>query len=174
MMTIRHSVAQDGTSSRALYDEAFPTEDLVPLVNALLACPGDTVSLVAVEGTEVVGHAILTFGSVEDPADAGRVALLGPLCVTPARQRQGIGGMLIRAGLECMRDAGVNRVLVLGDPAYYGRLGFRMETGVMPPFALPDAWRQAWQSLAIDDDRAKPRGRLILPAPWLRPSLWAP
>lgn len=174
MTTIRPSSTQDSSALHALYDEAFPTEDLVLLVDTLLASPDDTVSLVAAEGTQVIGHVVLTFGSVEDAADAGRVALLGPLCVRPARQRRGIGSMLIRAGLERMREAGVNRVLVLGDPAYYGRLGFRMESGVTAPYALPEDWQEAWQSLALHDDNLQPQGRLVLPAAWLQPRLWGP
>jgi putative acetyltransferase len=174
MMEIRSSTSQDKAPLKSLYDDAFPTEDLVPLVDALLACTGETVSLVAVEDAKVIGHVLLTFGSLEDTADGGRVALLGPLCVTPARQRQGIGRALIRAGMDRMRAAGVNVVLVLGDPAYYGQSGFKEETGIVPPYALPEEWRTAWQSLAFHNDRAIPRGRLALPAPWLNPGLWLP
>jgi len=174
MMEIRTSVAQDADTLRTLYDQAFPTEDLFPLVSALLDCPDNIISLVAVDGAKVVGHVVLTFGSVEDASHACVVALLGPVCVTPARQRQGIGDMLIRDGLKRAAETKASCVLVLGDPAYYSRFGFREESGVVPPYDLPDEWSEAWQGLTLDGDKAKPTGRLMLPVPWLRPNLWQP
>ena len=42
----------------------------------------------------------------------------------PAWQRRGVGTALIRAGLDVCRAQGWDRVVVLGDPGYYARLGF--------------------------------------------------
>ena len=104
----------------------------------------------------------------------GRDALLGPLAVLPERQRQGLGSALVRAGLDALRDRGTRRVLVLGDPAYYARFGFAPERGTAAPYDLPEAWRDAWQSLALSDESAPKAKRLAVPAPWRDPALWAP
>ena len=122
---IRESVAGDRAAIEALYPQAFPDEDLVPLVRALLAEGPAVLSLVAATGSGVAGHVLFTRCGLA--GGTGAAALLAPLCVAPARQRQGIGSALARAGLRRLEDEGVGRVFVLGDPAYYGRLGFRPE-----------------------------------------------
>ncbi|HBF99463.1 MAG TPA: N-acetyltransferase, partial [Alphaproteobacteria bacterium] len=73
-----------------LYPAAFPDEDLLPLVRALLAEPGSLVlSLVASVGQTLVGHILLTLCGVQG-CDA-KVALLGPLAVAPDYQQAGVG-----------------------------------------------------------------------------------
>ncbi len=53
------------------------------------------------------------------------VAALGPVAVSPARQRQGIGSQLITTGLEFCRVVGFDLCIVLGHADYYPRFGFR-------------------------------------------------
>jgi predicted N-acetyltransferase YhbS len=56
----------------------------------------------------------------------GRPALLlGPLTVDPAFRSKGIGRMLVEASVTAAREAGHALVLLVGDEAYYGRMGFR-------------------------------------------------
>lgn len=169
---IRESAPDDGAAIEALYPEAFPDEDLLPLVRDLLREPSVTLSLVATSGATLVGHVIFTECHVAE--SSGTDALLAPLAVKQAWQRQGIGSALVRAGLLLLQDAGVNQVYVLGDPAYYARLGFRAETGAMPPYELPPEWAGAWQSQSLAGvPRSRP-GKLLLPRAWLNPALWAP
>ena len=106
--------------------------------------------------------------------DPRRFALLAPLAVAPKHQRQGIGSAIVRTGFGAVRDAGVSRVFVLGDPAYYGRFGFVPERATLTPCPIPANWAAAWQSKSLDGDEAPAIGRLELPAPWLEPALWAP
>ncbi|MDQ2089413.1 GNAT family N-acetyltransferase [Marimonas arenosa] len=70
---------------------------------------------------------------------AVRALLLGPVAVHPTHQGEGVGGWLIRQSLEIARDAGWQRVLLVGDVPYYGRFGFvRLEGLEMPPPTNPD------------------------------------
>jgi putative acetyltransferase len=101
-------------------------------------------------------------------------ALLGPLAVAPAWQRQGIGSAIVYAGLRRLEDADVNLVCVLGDPAYYGRLGFLPESLVEPPFPLPAEWDGAWQSKTLGETTTLCEGKLSVPSQWRQPALWAP
>jgi len=169
---VRATVAADAPDLEALYEAAFPEEDLLPLVRRLRREVPGILSLTATMGGRLAGHIIFT------PCGVGRsddgVALLGPLAVTPSRQKLGVGRLLIRAGLEQLAEANVRRVLVLGDPAYYGRFGFLPEYSILPPFDLPAAWTAAWQSIPLAADAVRIEGKLRPPAAWLQAALWAP
>lgn len=168
-MLIRPSTVEDAGAIDALYPLAFPGEDLVPLVHELLRERSATLSLVAAIDEHIVGHVMFTHCSV---GGFDGIALLGPLAVTPSRQKQGIGSALVSDGLQRLREAGAKLVCVLGDPAYYGRLGFQQEGHVQPPYILPAEWASAWQSQSLDDTAAL-AGKLIVPAPWQHPELWS-
>jgi len=160
------------TAIESLYPEVFPDEDLLPLVRSLLNDAVVALSLVGTIGTRIVGNAIFTKCGVF--GNRANAALLGPLAVASAWQRQGIGSSIVGAGLRRLKDEDVNRVYVLGDPAYYGRLGFLPETLVEPPFPLPAEWDGAWQSIDLGQTATSCAGKLSVPSQWLQPALWAP
>jgi putative acetyltransferase len=92
------------------------------LVDALRAAGRLAVSLVAeVDGT-VVGH--VGFSPVTSACGAVGAGL-APVAVAEAQRRRGVAAALVRAGLEGCRAAGFGWAVVVGDPAYYGRFGFR-------------------------------------------------
>lgn len=170
-LEIRESVLDDLPSIEALYPDAFPDEDLLPLVRDLLQEAPIALSLVGMMGSSLVGHVIFTRCGVT--GSRGKAALLGPLAVAPASQRQGIGSAMVRVGLQKQESAGVTQVYVLGDPAYYRRLGFLPELRVAPPYPLPAEWRGAWQSMSLGSAEPPRQGKLSVPQPWLQPALWA-
>jgi predicted N-acetyltransferase YhbS len=51
--------------------------------------------------------------------------LLGPLAVHPARQNLGIGLKLMQVSLKLAVELGHSLVLLVGDPPYYARAGFK-------------------------------------------------
>ena len=112
------------------------------IVDALRAAGALSVSLVARRGGERVGH--VAFSPVTlDGADLGWYGL-GPVSVRPDLHGQGIGGALIRAGLEQLKALGAQGCVVLGDPRYYQRFGFAVDPAIrydgVPPedfMALP-------------------------------------
>lgn len=55
---------------------------------------------------------------------------LGPISVLPEMQRQGVGRALIHAGNSRLRERGAKGIVVLGDPEYYRRFGFRRDAGL--------------------------------------------
>ena len=65
-------------------------------------------------------------------------------------------------------------MFVLGDPAYYGRLGFATEKRIEPPYGLPPEWEGAWQSQYLDGQAATTAGRLLVPDYWDDAALWGP
>ena len=164
---IREGVSVDLARIERLYPDAFPDEDLLPLVRTLVQDTPDVLSLVAVAESALIGHVVFT------PCSAA-VALLGPLVVATTRRKRGIGSALVRTGLDRLRSAGYGHVLVLGDPAYYGRLGFAAERSIAPPFPLPERWCDAWRSVALRGDAPPLRGTLRVPSAWNEPTLWDP
>jgi putative acetyltransferase len=90
-------------------------------------------SLVAVVEGAVVGSVLATRGSVQP---AGVPALgLGPLGVLPGSQRRGAGTALVHALLAVAEAFDERLVVLLGEPAYYGRFDFRpaAELGIAAP-----------------------------------------
>ena len=171
-LSIRDIEPADGAAIDALYPAAFPDEDLLPLIHSLAGDPSVLASLVATVGGSIVGHVLFTrCGLVDSQAN---MALLAPLAVAPAWQRQGVGSALVRQGFERMAAAGVDQVFVLGDPPYYGRFGFTADKRVAPPYPLPPEWEGAWQSQLVGPATAAATGTLVMSGPWRDPALWAP
>ncbi|HEU0113267.1 MAG TPA: N-acetyltransferase [Thermomicrobiales bacterium] len=126
-MHIRESRQDDFAAIHYVHNQAFDRPDEARLVAKLQASGAATVSLVAVVDGQVVGHILFSPVEIVMEGDAKpmRAAGLAPLAVLPAWQRRGIGSQLARQGLAACRDAGFDGVVVLGDPAFYGRFGFR-------------------------------------------------
>ena len=120
---------------------ASGTEPLI--VNALRARGQLTVSLVARDGDTVVGH--LAVSPVTISSGAAAWFGLGPLSVAPAYQRRGIGSLLMREGLAQLARIGAQGCVLLGDPAYYGRFGFRAGSGL----TLPGVPAEYFQALSL-------------------------
>jgi putative acetyltransferase len=170
-LEIRESTARDREAIEALYPRSFPDEDLLPLVDKMLREPAVTMSLVAARAKRVVGNIMFTLCTVD--GSAAEAALLAPLAVEPAYQGRGIGSALVREGLQRLEQDGVKAVFVLGDPAYYSRLGFAREPSVIPPYALPEDWADAWQSRQLGEGPGCINGTLSLPDYWLDPAWWS-
>jgi putative acetyltransferase len=84
-----------------------------------------TVSLVAVLDGNVVGHVAISPVAIDD-GTRGWFGL-GPVSVTPLHQRVGIGSRLVREALQRLRAMGGKGCVLVGEPAYYERFGFRAE-----------------------------------------------
>jgi len=169
---VRESTPGDFAAIESLYPEAFPDEDLLPVVRALLRDPTIGLSLVATVGSHVAAHVFFTNCEV-DGSDI-KTALLAPLAVAPEYQRQGVGTAITRDGLQRLHGAGVQLICVLGDPAYYSRLGFEEEALVEPPYPLPAEWAGAWQSQYLGEVATGCSGKLSVPPHWQHRELWAP
>lgn len=143
-MIIRPESASDHDAIRGIHIAAFAnhpyshqTEHLI--VEALRAANAMTVALVAEVDGQVVGH--IAFSPVRIGGADCRWFGLGPVAVLPALQRQGLGSALVRAGLEVIRGLGAQGCVLVGDPAFYERLGFHHDPsltmhGIPPQYLL--------------------------------------
>lgn len=125
MTTIRPEVPADHPAVAALLERAFGGPAEAAIVEALRGRVEPEVSLVALEGGRLAGHAYFSPVRVQDGERASGAIALGPVAVEPELQRSGIGSALVRAGLETCRALGEPVVFVLGHPEYYPRFGFR-------------------------------------------------
>jgi putative acetyltransferase len=148
VLEIRPERPDDAESIREVNDLAFGRPQEGRLVEALRANEGVLLSLVAVRDSRLVGHILYSPVHIGSVVGVG----LGPMAVLPECQRQGIGGELIRAGIQRIADAGHPFVVVLGYPEFYGRFGFRPAStrGIRCAWDVPDA---AFMVLVLDERR---------------------
>lgn len=100
--------AQDGRVLEvAMLDALRRDGDLVPAL-----------CLVAEVDGEVVGHVACSRGSIEG------VIGVAPLAVHPRVQGQGVGTALMHSVVAAAEALWYRALVLLGDPAYYGRFGF--------------------------------------------------
>lgn len=120
-MEIRPARPADHAAIDALLEAAFGRPDEAALVMRLRAAGDVALELVA-GGADPVGHILLSPMTAPFPALG-----LAPLAVLPAWQGKGIGTALARAAIARARTSPAAALFVLGDPAFYGRLGFRAD-----------------------------------------------
>jgi putative acetyltransferase len=152
---IRPESAADIESIHAVTEMAFSgaahtshTEHLI--VDALRSAGALHISLVAEASGVLIGHVAISPVTVSDgsPDWYG----LGPVSVLPANQAQGIGSSLVRSALGLLRERGAAGCVVLGNPAFYSRFGFKADTGLV----LPGVPREYFRTISFAE-RA-PRG----------------
>jgi putative acetyltransferase len=132
MMIIRPETPADASGIHSLIRKAFLDAEHASgteaeIVDRLRADKALTVSLVAVDGGELVGQ--VAFSPVTIGGRTGWYGL-GPVAVRSESRRQGIAEKLIVEGLSALKMQGAGGCVVLGDPAYYGRFGFSCDTAV--------------------------------------------
>ena len=124
MINIRPEQPEDIPLIHAVNEVTFDQPTEANLVNALRsACP-DVVSLVAVSDGQIVGHILFTPVIASDSAHKVKGIGLAPMAVLPEYQHQGIGSLLVEAGLRILDARNCPFVIVLGHTAYYPRFGF--------------------------------------------------
>ena len=162
MTDVRAERPEDITGIRALLTAAFAGPAEASLVDALRG--GDAwepdLSVVAVRAGRVAAYALLS--RIVLAAGDGDVPglALGPVAVLPEAQRRGLGSAVTRYALARRGD---RLVVVLGDPAYYGRFGFvpGADHGITGEWS---SFADAWQVLPPAAG-TKP-GEVLYPAPW--------
>ena len=110
---------------------------------------------------EVVGHILLSeIKIVSDQATYTALAL-APLAVLKPYRNQGIGKALVQAGEERVATQDYDTIIVLGDPGYYGRLGYEEaeQYGIYSPFELPSAYFMV--KFIAEDAQTAPRGKVV-------------
>lgn len=132
---IRLETPADIPAIHGIVAQAFGQDAEALLVDRLRENGKFVLSLVATLDGERVGHILYT----DMLATAQRLVGLAPLSVLPDVQRRGIGGALVIESLAYLCEQGYDGVIVLGQPDYYPRFGFRRASdfGVRTQFDVP-------------------------------------
>lgn len=123
----------DAAAIRALVTEAFraaphASGTEAQIVDRLRDAGALSLSLVARDRDGILGHVAASPLGIGDAAGWFGI---GPLAVRLDRQSRGIGSALMGAALARLRAQGAGGVVLVGDPAYYGRFGFAADPAVV-------------------------------------------
>lgn len=136
---IRAATGGDVAAIDALLRRAFPEPDEARLVQQLCIDGDMVLTLLAddEDSGELAGMVAFSRMAVDIDGKAIASVALAPVAVAAHYRRQGVAEALIQAGLDHLGEAGAMLCFVLGDPAYYGRLGFSADwgRGFVSPYA---------------------------------------
>lgn len=151
-MIIREAQYSDLDNVLLVERAAFDSEEEANLVSDLLedTSAKPIVSLLAYQENRAVRHILFTKARLE-PESTLSISILAPLAVVPSAQNQGIGGKLIKHGLQVLSKSGVDLVFVLGHATYYPRYGFKpaKNLGFDTAYPIPEKNADAWMVKAL-------------------------
>ncbi|WP_073292161.1 GNAT family N-acetyltransferase [Halomonas caseinilytica] len=110
------------------------------IVDSLRRAGALTISQVAKVDGEIIGHVAISPITLSG-GETGWFGI-GPISVLPEFQGLGIGSKLMQSSLAALEKMGASGCVVLGDPAYYGRYGFKVVDGLIFP-GVPAEYFQA-------------------------------
>jgi len=123
-------------------------------------------SLVAIKGAEIIGHALFSNVGVKGLSGLCGVAL-APFCVARAHQERTIGSDLVEAGIEGCKELGKDFIVAQGDPDFFQRFDFVAAPvlGVETPFDSVHAMVLELTPGVLSDRNA----HIEYPRPWNEP-----
>ncbi len=109
---------------------------------------------------KIVGAVYYTRAWIDDGSARHPVVTFGPLAVEPTLEGNDIGGELMRKSIEDAKKAGVAGIVVIGEPNYYPRFGFKRASD----FGITDGEGNSFDAimcLPLNDDFSKIKGRIV-------------
>ena len=125
LITLRDAGPDDREPVLDLHAAAFPSRAESKLVADLLAGHDVLFSILAESGPEIVGHVLLSAMTHEHGGSVRGLVGLAPLAVAEDFRGRGIARALAREAIRQCRENRVSAVFVLGEPEFYGPLGFQ-------------------------------------------------
>src|SRR4030043_1267540 len=106
MLTIRQETPEDMPAIRYVNEQAFGGTVEADIVEKLRHRGALTLSLIAIQDNEIIGHIAFSSVKVESERSSFEAIALAPMAILPAYQHKGIDSQLVRAGLEECRRLG--------------------------------------------------------------------
>lgn len=153
---VRVATQADLPAIRDLNTRAFGRPDEARIIDTMMKDQDVLIQIVAESDGVVIGHLAYYVVGVFGKLSASG---LGPMCVDPWVQREGVGKAMIDFSLRILREYGVALIFVLGHPEYYPKFGFSTEN--------TEAFEAPWKGphfMALRLRHGPPMsGRLIFP-----------
>lgn len=167
----------DASDIREVETRAFGYSKEADLVAALLKDESarPTLSLLARHEGKAVGHILFTRAAFKGEMESPLMHILAPLAVIPEYQGRGVGGLLIRTGLEHLRLMGCQRVFVLGHATYYPRHGFKPcagDNGYPAPYPIPEEHKACWMLQSLSAQPHARTGQIQCAQALMQPEHW--
>lgn len=139
MAIVRPETEADYALVRRIHEQAFGRPDEADLVEDMRPKVGTILSLVAIRKGQPVAHALFSRVVIECESGFDRGVALAPLGVLPEHQRTGLGTDLVRHGIAALKNRRHGIMVVLGEPRFYDRFGFKpaLTFGLRSSFPAP-------------------------------------
>lgn len=162
-MLIRTEIPVDAAGIDRLLRASFPTGAEADLVQELREDGLLTLGVVATDDEGgVVGY--VAFCPVDIRGEDRNWVGLAPLAVDESLRGQGLGEKLVYEGLDSLNEFSYAAVVVLGDPAYYQRFGFKPAAAHDLHCRWPET-ETAFQLFTLSDDAlTDASGEVVFPS----------
>ena len=99
-------------------------------------------ALVAEENHKLIGHIMLTKNYISNSSCKTETLLLAPISVVLEHRDKRVGSKLINTSFELAKSLGYKSVVLVGDPAYYSRFGFKksVDLGIRYLHDIPEEY----------------------------------
>ena len=163
-LKIRPEESKDYSEIDLVNNLAFKRENEAKLIRKIRESDRyiPELSLVAKLDNKVVGHIMFSYIYLV-AEEAIEVLALAPIAVLPEFQNKGIGSLLVKTGLEIAEKIPASIVIVLGEPKFYHRFGFKpaINYGIQSPFDVPDKY---FMVRLVTYEERNYRGKIKYPA----------
>jgi predicted N-acetyltransferase YhbS len=146
-MLIRRETSEESSKIYDLVKVAFQTAKVTngkeqDFVNQLRSGGNyiPELALVAEEGGKLIGHIMLTRTNITGNNKKFETLSLGPISVALEYRNKGVGSKLITESFKVARAMGYTSIVLVGDPAYYHRFGFKasVDFGIRHALDIPE------------------------------------
>jgi Predicted acetyltransferase len=130
---IRQEIGEDIATLYNLIKKAFETakvkdgdeQDFAENLRRSENCIPE-LALIAEKGGKLIGQVMFTKTYItQTNGERFECLMLAPISVLLEYRNQGVGATLIKEGFKRAKLLGYKAILLCGDPAYYGRFGFK-------------------------------------------------
>jgi predicted N-acetyltransferase YhbS len=146
-MIIRQERPEEFAQIYDLVKVAFQTAEVTngreqDFVNLLRSGPNyiPELALVAEEDAQLIGHIMLTKTYIVNDKGKIETLLLAPISIALEHRNTGAASDLIKASFKLAGEMGYTSVLLVGNPAFYHRFGFKaaINFGIKHEPDIPD------------------------------------
>jgi putative acetyltransferase len=158
---IRQEIEEDYKRVYEINEMAFGQENESKLIEKIRKGPNfvPELSLVAEKDNTIVGHILFSKIKIVGESEY-ETLMLAPLAVVPELQKQGIGGKLIKKGIENAIELGFESIIVVGHKDYYPKFGFQKASkwGIQSSIEVPD---EAFMAIELTEKALENRAGVV-------------